>query len=138
MLQIQDQFIKEHLLEGNFGLEKESLRVLEDGRLSHTSHPFPDDEHIVKDFCENQTEINTSVHTSIKGAVEELDFHNQRIYQRLQSLSKTEYLWPFSNPPHIENEDDIPVAVFEGQHISKSAYRDYLSDKYGRYKMTFS
>jgi glutamate--cysteine ligase len=138
MLNINDRYVKEHLLEGNFGLEKESLRVLEDGRLSHTNHPFPDDDHIVKDFCENQTEINTSVHTSVEDAVGELDFHNQRIYKKLQSLPDTEYLWPFSNPPHIENENDIPVAIFEGEQVSKSAYREYLSDKYGRYKMTFS
>ncbi len=126
------------MLEGNFGLEKESLRVLEDGTLSHTSHPFPNDAHIVKDFCENQTEINTSVHTSIEETVKELGYHTERIYNKLRSLAVPEYLWPFSNPPHIENEEDIPVAVFEGQEVSKSRYREYLSDKYGRYKMTFS
>lgn len=47
-------------------------------------------------------------------------------------------MWPFSNPPYIENESDIPVAVFEGVEVSKTAYRKYLSAKYGRYKMTFS
>lgn len=138
MLHIESEYIKQHLLEGNFGLEKESLRVLENGRFAHTQHPFPEDEHIVKDFCENQTEINTSVHTNIGEAIEELESHNQRLYKKLQHLPQKEYLWPFSNPPYIENERDIPVAVFEGAHVSKTAYRDYLSEKYGRYKMTFS
>lgn len=138
MLHIENEYIKTHLLDGYFGLEKESLRVLENGTFSHTLHPFPEDKHIVKDFCENQTEINTSVHTSIKGAVEELDFHTHRIYDKLQSLPQKEYLWPFSNPPYIENEGDIPVALFQGASASKTVYRDYLSDKYGRYKMTFS
>lgn len=138
MLQVQNQYIKKHILDGNYGLEKESLRILENGRLAHTPHPFPEDDHIVKDFCENQTEINTSVHTSIEGAIDELEYHNQRIYKTLQELSPREYLWPFSNPPYIENETDIPVAVFRGEHVSKTAYRDYLSQKYGRYKMTFS
>lgn len=138
MLHIENEYIKKHILDGCFGLEKESLRVLENGMFAHTPHPFPEDEHIVKDFCENQTEINTSVHTSIKEAVGELAFHTQRIYEKLQTLPRKEYLWPFSNPPYIENEKDIPVAVFEGMHVSKTAYRDYLSDKYGRYKMTFS
>lgn len=138
MLHIENEYIKKHILDGCFGLEKESLRVLENGMFAHTPHPFPEDEHIVKDFCENQTEINTSVHTSIKEAVGELAFHTQRIYEKLQMLPRKEYLWPFSNPPYIENEKDIPVAVFEGMHVSKTAYRDYLSDKYGRYKMTFS
>lgn len=138
MLHVENDEVRKYLLEGNFGLEKESLRVLEDGRFSHTLHPFPEDAHIVKDFCENQTEINTGVHPSAKEAVEELEYHNQRIYDKLQSLPQKEYLWPFSNPPHISREDDIPVAVFGGNQVSKSAYREYLSGKYGRYKMTFS
>lgn len=137
MLHIENNNVKKHILEGNFGLEKESLRVLENGTFAHTPHPFPEDEHIVKDFCENQTEINTAVHSSPEEAVEELTFHNERIYEKLQSLPVKEYLWPFSNPPYIENERDIPVAVFEGVQASKSAYRDYLSEKYGRYKMAF-
>ncbi len=138
MLHIENYDVKKHILEGNFGLEKESLRIKKDGTLSHLPHPFPDDTHIVKDFCENQTEINTSVHTSAKEAVEELEFHNRRIYERLESLPEREYLWLFSNPTYIENESDIPVAVFEGVEVSKTAYREYLSAKYGRYKMTFS
>ena len=138
MLNIENDAVKKRILEGNFGLEKESLRILQDGTLSHSPHPFTDDEHIVKDFCENQTEINTSVHTSAKEAIEELEFHNKRIYDRLESLPDREYLWLFSNPPYIQNESDIPVAVFEGVEVSKTAYREYLSDKYGRYKMTFS
>ena len=95
MLHIENYDVKKHILEGNFGLEKESLRIKKDGALSHSPHPFPDDMHIVKDFCENQTEINTSVHTSAKGAVEELEFHNRRIYERLESLPEREYLWLF-------------------------------------------
>lgn len=138
MLYIENHDVKEHILEGNFGLEKESLRIKKDGTLSHSPHPFTDDTHIVKDFCENQTEINTSVHTSAKEAIEELEFHNRRIYERLESLPEREYLWLFSNPPYIENESDIPVAVFGGIEVSKTAYREYLSTKYGRYKMTFS
>lgn len=138
MLHIENYDVKQRILEGNFGLEKESLRIKKDGMLSHSPHPFTDDTHIVKDFCENQTEINTSVHTSAKEAIEELEFHNRRIYKRLESLPEREYLWPFSNPPYIENESDIPVAVFGGIEVSKTAYREYLSAKYGRYKMTFS
>ncbi|MCM1084158.1 MAG: hypothetical protein NC428_11875 [Clostridium sp.] len=138
MLHIEFDAVKERILEGCFGLEKESLRIKKDGTLSHSLHPFPNDTHIVKDFCENQTEINTSVHNSAKEAIEELEFHNRRIYEKLKELSEREYLWPFSNPPYIQNESDIPVAVFEGIEVSKTAYREYLSAKYGKYKMTFS
>ena len=52
MLHLDDSFIKEHLLDGMIGLEKENLRVLSDGSLSHTPHPAPGDDHIVRDFSE--------------------------------------------------------------------------------------
>ena len=130
--------IKELLLKGNFGLEKESLRVDEEGFLSHTSHPFPNDDHIVRDFCENQTEINTSVAKSAAEAVQALIGFDRQIQKTLKRLPKREYLWPFSNPPYIRNEEDIPVARFYGEQAGKTEYREYLSDRYGRYKMAFS
>lgn len=138
MLHATDPEVRKLLLHGNFGLEKESLRVDENGYLAHTRHPFPYDDHIVRDFCENQTEINTPVHKSAHEAVEALNGYYQEIQKKLASLPNREYLWPFSNPPYIRNEDDIPIAHFEGGKASKTKYREYLSDRYGRYKMTFS
>ena len=138
MLHIENEQVRKLLLTGHFGLEKESLRILKDGSFAHTKDPFEHDEHIVKDFCENQTEINTGIHPTAKEAIQELRLHNHRIYEQLKKQPEREYLWLFSNPPHIHNEADIPIAVFHGQHESKSRYRQYLSDKYGRYKMTFS
>ena len=126
------------LLKGEFGLEKESLRIDENGYLVHTPHPFPEDEHIVRDFCENQTEINTPVLKSAKEAVDSLEKYYVQIQKKLATLPEREYLWPFSNPPYIKNEEDVPVAKFEGENASKTEYRYYLSDRYGRYKMTFS
>ena len=130
--------IKPLLLKGNFGLEKESLRIDEEGFLSHTSHPFQNEAHIVRDFCENQTEINTSVTKSAAEAVQALVKYDRQIQKTLKRLPKREYLWPFSNPPYIRNEEDIPVARFYGEQADKTAYREYLADRYGRYKMTFS
>ncbi len=138
MIHIEDKRIREHLLDGNFGLEMERLRVMEDGYLSHTPDPFPEDEHIVKDFCENQTEINTGVHQSPEDVLSELRSHTKRLIQKIKEQSDSEYLWLFSNPPYIRKEGDIPVAVFEGTQRSKTLYRNYLSEKYGRYKMTLS
>lgn len=126
------------LFKGGFGLEKESLRVTEEGFLAQTPHPFPDDPHIVRDFCENQTEINTPVASSPQAAVTALEGYYQRIQETLAEKTPREYLWPFSNPPYIRSESDIPVARFSGGRASKTAYRDYLSARYGRYKMTFS
>lgn len=138
MLDITNPEVRKNLLSGNFGLEKESIRVLSDGFFSHSPHPFPDNRNITRDFCENQTEINTGVHSTISGAVDELELHNLTIYRQLRSLPEREYLWLFSNPPYIRNESDIPVARFEGSDRIKTEYRNYLSDKYGRYRMTFS
>ncbi len=137
MLHLENDYIKEHLLDGCFGLEKESLRVTGDGHFSHTRHPFPGEPHIVRDFCENQIEINTDVHRSPEAAIEELGVHTRRVVEVLQAMPEKEYLWPFSNPPYIKNELDIPIAQYEGELAEKTAYREHLSRRYGRYKMTF-
>lgn len=138
MLHGKDPKIRSLLLKGNMGLEKESLRVTKDGYLSHSPHPFGDSRHIVRDFCENQTEINTGIHPDAEGAVKELAHYTEIIQKTLRDLPEREYLWPFSNPPYIRSEDDIPIALFEGVQSSKTAYRQYLSDRYGRYIMTLS
>lgn len=121
---------------GTFGLERETLRVTSDGYMAQTPHPFPDDEHIVKDFCENQAEINTGVHNTAQGAINELKKHSERLKEKIKK--RGESLWMYSNPPHIKNENDIPVAVYEDDQKSKHSYRKYLAEKYGKYKMTLS
>lgn len=138
MFHVEDPKVRSLLFRGNFGLEKESLRVDENGRLSHLKNPFPGNEHIVRDFCENQTEINTGISPTAEEAVGELDRYYREIQRTLKALPEREYLWPFSNPPYIKDEEDIPVAVFDGDKASKTEYRKYLSDRYGRYKMAFS
>lgn len=138
MFHVDNDTVRELLLKGSFGLEKESLRVTPDGRMAHTPNPFPGNEHIVRDFCENQTEINTPPVPSAEAAVESLWAYTRTIHQTLAALPERELLWPFSNPPYIHNEADIPVAQFAGGRASKTSYREYLSDRYGRYKMTLS
>ena len=138
MFHIEDEKVKSLLMKGNFGLERESLRVTKDGYLAQTPHPFPDDPNIVRDFCENQIEINTGVSESAEGALEELAFYDKRVKEKLNGLEEPEYLWAFSNPPYIKEENDIPVAVFTGDLQSKTVYRHHLSRMYGRYKMTLS
>lgn len=138
MLHIDNPNVGERLLSGNFGLEKESLRVNADGSMAHSPHPFHGNDHVVRDFCENQTEINTTVYKSAEQALNALWEHTKEIQKVLAGMENPEYLWPFSNPPFILNEADIPIAQFEGEDAEKTRYREYLSDRYGRYKMTFS
>ena len=139
MLHFKEENIRARLFDGLIGLEKEGLRVTEDGFLAQTPHPFSKEEkHIVRDFCENQTEINTAPLPGAGPAYEELLNLTRQIKDTLAGLENKEYLWPFSNPPYILNEDNIPIARFEGEDYAKTEYREYLAMRYGRYKMTFS
>lgn len=139
MFHIDDSQVRRLLLTGNFGLEKEMLRITTDGRLAHTPHPFDQAEPcITRDFCENQTEINTPIFKRAEDVVDCLEALTGKISKRLSTLTPREWLWPFSNPPYIKDEDDIPVAQFQGEWSRKTRYREYLSNRYGRRKMTFS
>lgn len=138
MLHLENPEVRKYLLQGKFGLEKEGLRVLDDASLAHTPHPLKGMEHVSMDFSENQTEINTSVEPSAKGSVEALTAYGRWLQRTLARQPVREYIWPFSNPPYIACEEDIPIAQFTGELASKTVYREYLSGRYGRYKMTFS
>lgn len=133
-LTTENPAILSRLFEGQFGLEKESLRVMQDtGLLAASAHPFHHP-NIVQDFAENQTEINTDVCSSWKDARQACE--DLTIYM-LQALDEQgEVLWPFSNPSIIRTVDDIPVL----RSGSKDAieYRNYLMERYGKYKMVFS
>ena len=138
MLHATDPAVRELLLKGNFGLEKESLRITPDGFMATTPNPFTGYEHIVRDFSENQVEINTSIQPTPEAVIAELDHYNAIVQNTLRTSEPRELLWPFSNPPYIRTERDIPIAQFEGALASKTVYREHLSDVYGRYKMAFS
>lgn len=136
MLDVRYPTIRPFATEGNFGLEREALRVTADGRMAHTPHPFPADHpRIVRDFCENQTEINTGVHPTAAAAVAELKSVNQMLIQRIAGNGET--LWTNSNPPPIADENEIVPARFTGSFSGKSAYRDYLAGKYGKRLMAY-
>ena len=130
MLHIDDEIVRSLACSGGFGLEREGLRITEEGFMSHTPHPFPEDRFITRDFCENQVEINTSVNVSVHEALLELEAHDRRIQKTLSGMDAREYLWPFSNPPYIRGEDDIPIARFGGEDHPKTIYRRYLADRY--------
>ena len=138
MLHIHDEAVRAVLLQGHFGLERETLRVTQEGFLSHERNPFVESEHIVRDFSENQVEINTSVCDTPEEAVAELVHYDAQVQRQLAVMKEPELLWPFSNPPYIRNERDIPIAQFEGELAFKTAYREHLANTYGRYKMAFS
>ena len=125
----------ESKFKGRFGLERETLRVDQNGRLSQTAHPF-EEKNLTRDFCENQLEIVTSVFDTIEEAVKSLEELSFRAENYLNE--KGEFLWLYSNPPFIENEEEIPIAKFDGNESSKHSYRCYLEQKYGKRIMLYS
>ena len=138
MLHTENTTIRSLLMKGKVGLEKESLRIDSRGYMAQTPHPFPGDSNIVRDFSENQTEINTPAADSAGEALALLMQYDRKIKEAIGSFDDPEYLWPFSNPPYIKTENDIPIARYYGDEAEKTLYRNYLAHRYGRYKMTFS
>ena len=136
MLDLKNPAIRAIAFEGNFGLEREALRVTREGRMALTPHPFPAAHpRIVRDFCENQTEINTGVHPTAEAAVEELSSINRTLLERVDEIGET--LWTNSNPPPISDESEVVPARFTGHLSGKSEYRDYLAGKYGKRLMAY-
>lgn len=126
----------EHLFDGNFGLERETLRIDQNGLLSQYKHPFDNDPSIDRDFCENQIEVITPVCDSIDSLYASLDSIDERVRDKITALGKGEYLWPFSNPPHIPDES-IRTADYGSLMKEKEIYRNYLAEKYGKKRMLF-
>lgn len=125
------------VFDGEFGLEREMLRVDQKGYLSQTPHPFPGNAHIDRDFCESQIEIISPVCSSIDALMQAVESIDREAKEGLSRLDPPEYLWPFSNPPYLPAENEIPVAKYEGDQKEKEIYRNYLSKKYGKKKMLY-
>ncbi len=127
--------MEKYIFDGKFGLERETLRIDKKGRLAQTLHPF-DDENLSRDFCENQLEIITPVCNNISEvmtALEALDTKARTILDK-----NCESLWLYSNPPHIENEAEIPIAQYDGILSAKHDYRINLARRYGKRMMLYS
>lgn len=130
--------IKNNLLKGQFGLEKENIRINQKGALSKIKHPFNNPQ-IDRDFSESQIEFITNKHNSIQSMLNELiDLQKQSAEKLLNLKSGEEYLWPFSNPPQIKNDEHIIIADYHGDLAEKTVYRQYLAKKYGKKKMLYS
>lgn len=128
--------IREHRMDGMTGLELESHRIDRQGYLSRRPHPYDDNPFVDRDFSEDQIEINTPPKNSPEEALAFMRSQLETVHKELKEHD--ELLWPFSNPPIIRNEDDIPVAVYTGEMAPSHEYRLYLAERYGKYKMTFS
>ena len=133
--------MKELLLSSAIGLEKENIRVLEDGSIANTPHPFGDKARhpfITTDFSESQVEIGTEVCSNPDQVYDQLEnLHDIVTTTVAVENPQREFLWPISNPPLIADEARIPVAKFVGESHEKEVYREYLSQKYGKKIMLY-
>lgn len=136
----KELFTGEEILKGNFGIEREALRVNENGELSTKCHPkvFGNkikNPYITVDFAESQVEMITPTLQSIKDVHEFLD----SLYDYVALNIDGEYLWPQSMPSIID-EALIKVADFDSSGIGKDAkmYRNQLVEKYGCKKQLIS
>ena len=137
------EIIKENNLEELFskvkiGLEKEGQRVLKDGTISKTPHPKifghrHDHPYIQTDFAESQLELITTPENSEKDVIRILNAIHEVV---LKNLPEDEYIWPLSMPSILPNEEDIQVAQFVNEWDVR--YREYLVEKYGKYKQMVS
>ncbi|WP_330111895.1 bifunctional glutamate--cysteine ligase GshA/glutathione synthetase GshB [Cetobacterium somerae] len=138
-----EKIIKENSLgldikKGRFGIEKESLRVNENGELVLTNHPkfFGDkikNPYITVDFSESQIEMITPTESSVEKAYDFL----RNIHEIVATNLKDEYLWSQSVPPILPSEELIPLGKFP-QNKELEKYREKLALKYGRKKQLLS
>ena len=132
--------IREEFLGGSgIGLEEECLRVRPDGYIADTPHPFDEQGAIDRDFCEAQVEIVTPVRNTAENLYDTIKRYRREVVEKIwRNDDKCELLWPFSNPPYLTQENEIPIAQFFGEDRWKTRYRTYLANKYGRQKMLLS
>ena len=138
---IESAKLNDSLFEGNFGIERENIRVDTKGIIAETKHPEVfgdklDNPYITVDFAESQIELITP---ALKGIPDVYNFL-ENLHDIVSLELKDEYLWPQSTPPNIIDEDHIAVADFEDNNAGKHAsdYRKHLVDTYGKAKQILS
>lgn len=123
------------LRDGLRGIEKETLRVLPNGRLAQTAHPLAigsalSHPTITTDYSESLLEIVTPPFAQNWSAVQLLcDLHvflNENIGDEL--------LWPLSMPCLLGDDSSIPIANYgpSNQGMLRTIYRRGLGHRYGR------
>ena len=136
---IKNLFSSKEILSGNFGIEREALRLDKNGYLAKSDHPeeFGDKAHnpyITTDFSESQIEVITPALPDVKEAYN----FTRALYDIVAMEIGDEYLWPDSMPCIIPDDKDIPVAKFDNNSKEAQEYREKLLLKYGGKKQLIS
>ncbi|WP_195988577.1 bifunctional glutamate--cysteine ligase GshA/glutathione synthetase GshB [Clostridium sp. D53t1_180928_C8] len=136
---IKNIFTNKEILSGNFGIERETLRVDKNGYLAKSEHPeeFGDkacNPYITTDFSESQIEVITPAFSDVEKSYE----FTRALYDIVAMEIGDEYLWSESMPCIIPEDKDIPVAKFKNHSKEAQEYREKLLLKYGGKKQLIS
>ena len=125
---------------GSKGVEKESLRVSPDGRLSDRRHPRAlgsalTNDFVTTDFSEALLEFVTPAFSQTWEALRFLCDIHQFVYANLDD----ELLW-VSSMPCLIADGDIPLARYGDSNVGqmKTVYRRGLGYRYGRAMQTIA
>jgi len=127
--------IKDSLNQNLIGIEKEGLRVSEDGSISQSKHPeyygsALTNPSITTDFSEALIELVTK---PIMGADKVIDELNKIHHYVHNNLPKNERFWPASMPCILRGKTNIPIANYGSSNLGmmKTVYRRGLANRYG-------
>lgn len=140
---LQKTLTPQEILAGNFGLEKEGLRITKEGKLATTPHPQIfgkklENPYITTDFSESQVEIVTPTYDTIDKAYYNISFLVDIVNT---NIPDDEYIWNNSLPCILPPPEEIPIAKYDKTNkAGKQAeeYRKQLSKKYGTKKQLIS
>lgn len=117
------------------GIEREAMRVDQNGHLALTPHPAElgaalAHSSITTDFAEPLLELITPPEHGSADALERLDVIHRFVYAHLGG----ELLWNQSMPCRLPEDADIPIAWYgtSSEAMVKHVYRQGLAVRYGR------
>ena len=132
---LQNNEVLDTLLASKIGLEKETLRVGPEGKISQRPHPEAlgsalTHAYITTDYSEALTEFITPPLNTIQEALTFLNNTQKFVYEKLEN----EILWATSMPCVVAGETSIPIAEYGRSNAGKmkTVYRKGLGHRYGR------
>ena len=123
------------------GIEKESLRVDQDGYIAQTPHPAAlgsalTHESITTDYSEALTELITPPLASYAATLEQL--HDLHAF--VHASIGDELLWAASMPCRVSGDESVPIARYGSSNrgMMRHIYRRGLGWRYGRVMQTIA
>lgn len=131
---LQQPHVAATLRDIQHGIERESLRINNDGSLAVTDHPKKlgsalTHHFITTDFSESLMEFITPPERDSFKTLEQLQDIHKFVVQNIGD----EMLWPMSMPCFIKHEDEIRLAYYGESNVAKmkTLYRQGLKNRYG-------